>query len=144
MSGSFEIETDQTNAFLAWEYRVYGTFHRIPSLIFTQKMSGFHAILSDHFSTLTICTFSNSKMNVFGDSDFFVQNDTYFPYIYLTFWKPTHTGFIEKRPIFQVFGIFRQLQKIPDAQFQSGSHLSGATQLWLFFRQNFAIYLNIN
>ena len=92
-------------------------------------MSGFHAILSDHFSTLTFCTFSNSKMNVFGDSDFFVQNDTYFPYIYLTFWKPTHTGFIEKRSIFQVFGIFRQLQKIPDAQFQSGSHLSGATQL---------------
>ena len=92
-------------------------------------MSGFHAILSDHFSTLTFCTFSNSKMNVFGDSDFFVQNDTYFPYIYLTFWKRTHTGFIEKRPIFQVFGIFRQLQKIPDAQFQSGSHLSGATQI---------------
>ena len=92
-------------------------------------MSGFHAILSDHFSTLTFCTFSNSKMSVFGDSDFFVQNDTYFPYIYLTFWKPTHTEFIEKRPIFQVFGIFRQLQKIPDAQFQSGSHLSGATQL---------------
>ena len=92
-------------------------------------MSGFHAILSDHFSTLTFCTFSNSKMNVFGDSDFFVQNDTYFPYIYLTFWKPTHTEFIEKRPIFQVFGIFRQLQKIPDAQFQSGSHLSGATRI---------------
>ena len=108
---------------------MYGTFQRIPSLIFTQKMSGFHAILSDHFSTLTFCTFSNSKMNVFGDSDFFIQNDTYFPYIYLTFLKPTHTGFIEKRPIFQVFGIFRQLQKIPDAQFQSGSHLSGATHM---------------
>ena len=85
MPGSFEIETDQTNAFLAWEYRVYGTFHRIPSLIFTQKMASFHAILSDYFSPLTFCTFSNSKMNVFGDSDFFVQNDTYFPNIYLTF-----------------------------------------------------------
>ena len=70
MPGSFEIEPDQTTDFLAGEYRVYGTFHRIPSLIFTQKMSGFHAILSDHFSTLTFCTFSNSKMNVFGDSDF--------------------------------------------------------------------------
>ena len=93
MPGSFEIETDQTNAFLAWEYRVYGTVHRIPSLIFTQKMSGFHAILNDHFSTLTFCTFSNSKMNVFGDSDFFVQlqKDTYFPYIYLTFLKPVYT-----------------------------------------------------
>ena len=126
MTGSFEIETDQTNAFLAWEYRGYGTFHRIPSLIFTEKMPGFHAIFSDHFTTLTFCTFSNSKMNVFGDFDFL---DTYFPYIYLAFLKPTHTGFIEKRPIFQVFGIFRQLQKIPDAQFQSGSHLSGATQV---------------
>ena len=66
-------------------------------------------------------------MNVFGDSDFFIQKGTYFPYIYLPFLKPTQTGFIEKRPFFQVFGILRQLQKIPDAQFQSGYHLSGAT-----------------
>ena len=92
-------------------------------------MAGFHAILSDYFSPLTFCTFSNLKMNVFGDSDFLIQKGTYFPYIYLPFLKPTQTGFIEKRPIFQVFGIFRQLQKIPDAQFQSGSHLSGATQI---------------
>ena len=70
------------------------------------------------------------KNEHFGDSDFFIQKGTYFPYIYLPFLKPTQTGFIEKRPIFQVFEIFRQLQKIPDAQFQSGSHLSGATQNW--------------
>ena len=74
MPGSFDIEPDQTTDFLAGEYHVYGTFHRIPSLIFTQKMAGFHAILSDYFSPLTFSTFSNLKMNVFGDSDFLIQN----------------------------------------------------------------------
>ena len=128
MPGSFEIEPDQTTDFLAGEYRVYITLYRIPSLIFTQKMAGFHAILSD--SPLTFCTFSNSKMNDFGDSDCFIQKATYFPYIFLPFLKPTRAGFIEKRPIFLLFGIFRQVQKIPDAQFQSGYHLSGATHMF--------------
>ena len=86
MPGSFEIEPDQTTDFLAGEYRVYGTFHRIPSLIFTQKMAGFHAILSDYFSPLTFCTFSNSKMNVFGDSDFFYsKRDLFSLYLFTIF-----------------------------------------------------------
>ena len=61
MPGSFEIEPDQTTDFLAGEYRVYGTFHRIPSLIFTQKMAGFHAILSDYFSPSLFAHFQTQK-----------------------------------------------------------------------------------
>ena len=69
-------------------------------------------------------------MNVFGESDFYIQKGTYFAFIFLPFVKSKRTGFMEKRPIFLLFGIFRQLQKIPDAPFQSGSHLSGATHIY--------------
>ena len=111
MPGSFEIEPDQTTDFLAGEYRVYGTFHRIPSLIFTQKMAGFYAILCDYFSPLTFCTFSSLKMNVFGDSDFLIQKGTYFPYIYLPFLKPTQTGYHRKKANFSGFLNFTATSK---------------------------------